>query len=183
MPGARYFVTICLRERAAGLTDEPCSSAIRDAWERAAPEAETLGALIMPDHLHWLFVLGRRLTLSQIIARFKSHTRPALATGGLSWETNYWDRRLRPEDGTESFGAYIYLNPYRAGLIPYTQPWPHGYWPKPGAFLFFDALGPSGEPPANWRSEKPAGWSSEPSPRRYRPPRSAIACDGAPSAS
>lgn len=61
----------------------------------------------MPDHIHLLFSLGSRLSLSQVIQKFKSKTKQALNSHDLKWQANFFEHRLRPDVEMEQFALYI----------------------------------------------------------------------------
>ena len=125
--GTAYFLTLCTRSRAHGLNATEPASAIKS--ELAALEGDQSlllqGAVIMSDHVHVLGAIANRLTLGQIVGRLKAKTNPALRLRGISWQGNYYEHRMRPNDPIEDVIRYLYLNPYRAGLIELhdTYPW------------------------------------------------------------
>lgn len=121
LPRARYFITLCTENREAGLTETSYAEAILNTWREhhRAGDFKLQCGTIMPDHFHALFEPGERLSLSQVISKFKS-TCPST----ISWQRNYYDHRLRADDAMEPFSKYIFLNPYRKQLIPLKQAWP-----------------------------------------------------------
>jgi REP element-mobilizing transposase RayT len=78
----------------------------------------------MPDHIHLLIQLGDVLSLGKCIARFKSKTVAALRLEGMAWQPGYFDHRLRSREDRRPYFIYIYLNPYRAGLLLAESVWP-----------------------------------------------------------
>ncbi len=98
--------------------------------ERAAMEADGTwqvdAEVIMPDHVHYLFELGPRLPLGRTIARLKGRTASNLHAAGLSWQSGYFDHRLRDKEDMLPVLFYILLNPVRAGLTDRGESWP-GY--------------------------------------------------------
>ena len=70
-------------------------------------------ATVMPDHVHWLFQLGGRLSLGRIVAQWKAATRKVLAANDLAWQRDFFERHLRENEGLEAYGLYVFLNPYR----------------------------------------------------------------------
>ncbi len=93
----------------------------------------------MPDHLHLLVRLTGNLGIARCIARLKSKTRPHLSVHDLAWQPNFYEHRLRPDDAIEEVVRYIFLNPYRAGVVsidaPYRWFWlgtEDAVWFKPG---------------------------------------------------
>jgi REP element-mobilizing transposase RayT len=153
IPEAVYFLNICTRPRAPVLLREeniPCLRAAFDAI--TGDDAEMLAATIMPDHVHLLFRLGRRLVFDRVMAKFK-----ALARGSgrksWHWQENGFERRLRPDDLAEHYAFYIFMNPYQAGLIPMTEAWPFWICPEPRRFVFPEYIDEKGIPPPEWLVE------------------------------
>jgi hypothetical protein len=109
-----------------------------------------LAATVMPEHVHLLFVLGHQITLSQVHAKYKSKTKAALAGVGLSWQSNFFDHRLREQIPLERFARYIYLNPYAKALVPLTETWP--FWHLGSKFIpeFVLHLEKGVSPPVEW---------------------------------
>lgn len=81
-------------------------------------------ATVMPDHLHLIVLLGRRLSLGKAVQRLKAKTAETLRSAGLGWERDFFDHRLRVEDDGRSLFLNIYLNPYRKQLCARDLPWP-----------------------------------------------------------
>ena len=120
IPNAEYFATVCSDQRSTGLASSAVASAIL-AEMRAMDSDKTWHlrcAVVMPDHVHVLFVLGERLPLGKSIARLKSKTKPPLATqaSDLDWERDFYEHHVRPDEDHLALFLYIFLNPYRAGL-------------------------------------------------------------------
>jgi putative transposase len=86
-------------------------------------DMELLAHTIMPDHVHILAALCGRLTVSQAVGKLKAPTKPALRSAGATWQENFFEHRLRPEDAAGAYARYIFLNPYRARLIPRIEVW------------------------------------------------------------
>jgi putative transposase len=125
-PHSDYFITCCTREKQSGLTSPLVAGALLTTLSHIETDGHWTirGAVIMADHLHLLVTLHDRLALSRILARFKSKTKPALITGGLQWQGNYYEHHLRQSDAAEDVLLYIFLNPYRAGLVANTEVYP-----------------------------------------------------------
>ncbi len=149
--GASYFVTLCTRNRLSGLNEDPIATAI--VSELLSMEADGAVAprawVIMPDHLHCLMQTTSRLSLSQVIGRIKSKTRRALEARNSMWQGNYYEHRLRPDDPIAEVLRYIFLNPYRAGLIPQTATYPH-YWIRTEERDWFSATIDDNRPFPEW---------------------------------
>ena len=108
-----------------------------------------LGAVIMPDHLHLLLTLHDRQPLGRVIARLKSKSKPALAPVGLRWQGNYYEHRLHAEDSVEAVLLYIFLNPYRAELVPASGKYPL-FWLGAEESTWFEPKLDIGKPFPEW---------------------------------
>jgi len=69
----------------------------------------------MPDHLHWLLVLGEKRNLSTVVGGVKSLS--AHRIGHRIWQTGFHDHALRHEKDLKEVGRYVVANPLRAGLV------------------------------------------------------------------
>jgi REP element-mobilizing transposase RayT len=125
MMGARYFITMVTKDRSYGLSNSPVRDEILNAWRvlHKSNDFEFYCGTVMPDHVHCIFKLGARLELARLSAKFKSLTRKAVKEVGLQWQENYFDHRIRPDVSIEQFARYVFLNPYRKGLISFDEEW------------------------------------------------------------
>ena len=151
-PGTTYFVTCCTQNRRSGLTNPVVAGVLRTLVVNldSSHDTATIAFTVMPDHMHWLFALGPRLSLGRVIARWKVQSRSALAGAGLVWQRDFFEHSLRSEESPEEYGLYVFLNPYRAGLLPAMAQWPHWYVPHLEALGFIGQLNPDGTPPREW---------------------------------
>lgn len=154
-PRFTYFVTLCEVNRQPVLTEARTATAIRDAilGLHQAADLELVAGTLMPDHVHLLFVLGERLSLSRIIGKLKTQTSGPLRDGAARWQDNYYDHRLREADAREPFAKYIFLNPYRANLLSRKESWAHWFRAGPINFAFEEAVRTLGEVPREWLDE------------------------------
>ena len=88
-------------------------------------EVELVEGHAMPDHVHLLFQLGNTLTLDRVVAKWRTLVRRAVP--GLAWQANFFEHRLRADELSEGYAWYVFMNPYRAGLIGTDSVWP-GWW-------------------------------------------------------
>ncbi|MEM9158388.1 MAG: transposase [Verrucomicrobiota bacterium] len=125
IPGARYFVTLCVEQRKAVLDRGKVMERLVEALRSLQREKDInlLCAVVMPDHLHVLFTLGKRLSLSQVWARFKVQTKEALLDWGAKWQENFHDHRIRDSESVDRFAYYSFLNPYVKGLLAVDEIW------------------------------------------------------------
>ena len=85
--------------------------------------SSTLAYVVMPDHLHWLFVLGESQSLSATVAAVKSIS--ARNIGERVWQTGFHDYGVRREDDLKRLARYVVANPLRAGLVDEIGAYPH----------------------------------------------------------
>jgi putative transposase len=154
-PNVIYFVTWCTHLRANGLNIDRIGAALREIIRAmdATEDTTTHALTVMPDHVHWLFTLGNRLSLGRVIARAKSQSRLALATARLEWQRDFFEHRLGPDETVEPYALYIFLNPYRADLITAGEKWRNWWCPHPELLTFVSMLTPVGTPPKEWIGE------------------------------
>ena len=122
--GATYFITICCRERHR---NQLCQKAVATAIFKTAARYDQrqnwylLLLLLMPDHLHALISIGSDAPLATVIGNFK---RATAKFGRVAWQRNFFDHRLRRDEGLMQKGEYICENPVRAGLVNQADDWP-----------------------------------------------------------
>ncbi|MBM4037603.1 MAG: hypothetical protein FJ290_03735 [Planctomycetes bacterium] len=115
---------ICFTEPSAA---EVIVSSIR--WHQERGFAHLLGFVVMPDHVHWVFVLGERRALDDVMRGFGSVTwqgfRRAYEAGiGRVWEEDYHEHRLRSDERCWATIEYVHQNPVRKGLCAKAEDWP-----------------------------------------------------------
>lgn len=76
--------------------------------------SQTLCFIVMPDHLHWLFVL-RKDSLAVVMQLLKG--RSAHAAGFPLWQDNYHDHAVRKDEDLRAIARYIIANPLRKKLV------------------------------------------------------------------
>jgi len=124
--GSEYFLTFCTAHRQQGLDAEPIASAILAEIHRMETEGvwRSRCAVVMRDHIHLLVQLADKLTLGKAVARLKGKTSARLKAAGIPWQDGYYEHLMRPKEDRLPVFLYIYLNPYRAGLLPAGKIWP-----------------------------------------------------------
>ena len=153
LPDTSYFVTIGTAERRPGLTADSVSSTLRTELHAIETDghARVQGTTIMPDHAHLLLRTTGSLPLSRIIARLKSKTRGPLAKEGLTWQRNFFEHRIRPDESVEAVLRYIVMNPVRAKLISSPEDYAHT-WLGTEEAEWFDWRSPPESKPPTWIS-------------------------------
>jgi REP element-mobilizing transposase RayT len=130
-PGRPYLITTVTRDRWPLLGDwlagRACARVLHEA--PADTPVSPLAWVIMPDHVHWLFVLEAG-SLSAAVRRFKSRSARAVndAAGrsGPLWQAGYHDRAVRREEDLRALARYVIANPLRAGLCRHVCEYP--FW-------------------------------------------------------
>ena len=131
-PGAAYHITKCRDNRSSlSLTDAAAAESIVASidWHRRNRHAHLLAFVVMPDHVHWVFVLGEVRALDTVMEGFGSVTwqgfrRVYGPKVGKVWEDEYHDHRLRSEERVWGTLEYVHENPVRKGLCGKAEDWP-----------------------------------------------------------
>lgn len=58
---------------------------------------------------------------------------------GLSWQMRFFEHRMRAREGRGPVFRYVFLNPYRKGLLRVEDSWP-GYWCCDADREWFEAM-------------------------------------------
>jgi putative transposase len=154
--GAEYVLTFCTELRRNGLTSPEVARHILGELDRMTTDAiwSPRSAVIMPDHVHLLVQLGDKLSLGRAIARLKAKSGQFLKQAGIQWQDGYYEHRLRSHEDPLPVFLYIYLNPYRAGLLSSDQRWPWFTCSEPDR-SWFTSLLDQGLPEPDWLSGLP----------------------------
>jgi REP element-mobilizing transposase RayT len=149
--GSDYFLTLNLRRPASGLERANTTASVKS--ECSSMEREGLWtvrtATVMPDHMHLLVTLGDSGGISAAIRLLKGRIVPILRTTGLRWQSGFYDRLLREGDDRLPVFLYVFLNPYRAGLIDAGQTWP-GFWCRAEDWEWFNKMTDADCPFPEW---------------------------------
>jgi REP element-mobilizing transposase RayT len=128
-PGRAYLLTAVTHGREP-IFHEWHLARLLIAEMRAAHDSnavESLAWVLMPDHLHWLVVIGD-MPLQTLAQRIKSRSAIAINKARLRhdklWQKGFHDRALRREDDLQSVARYIVANPLRAGLVKHLGDYP-----------------------------------------------------------
>ena len=83
-------------------------------------------ALLMPDHLHALVSFPGNEDMRRVVANFKEIT---AKRGGIAWQRDFFDHRLRGNESWREKWEYIAMNPVRKGLAVSPQEWAYVWRP------------------------------------------------------
>jgi putative transposase len=147
-PGASYFITICAERPCAGLIAPETESIVRRHYLEIA-DWSVHCAVTMPDHLHLLVTLSASGELAKCVRACKGRLSPHLRRIGIRWQPSFYDHRLRNEEDWLPVFLYIFLNPYRARLIPPSESWP-GYYCSREDWAWFAPLTAEKRPEPAW---------------------------------
>ena len=67
----------------------------------------------------------------------------------MKWQEGFYEHRLRKTEDLLPVFLYVYLNPYRAGLISTDQTWP-GYYCAPEDWIWFGVMTANAVPQPEW---------------------------------
>jgi REP element-mobilizing transposase RayT len=91
-------------------------------------DVDSLAWVVMPDHLHWLFVLHRQ-SISEVVRRVKGKSAYAINSHRgrhtKVWQHGFHDHAVRKEEDIKHIARYIIANPLRAGLVKTVGDYPH----------------------------------------------------------
>jgi REP element-mobilizing transposase RayT len=91
--------------------------------------SETIGFVVMPNHLHWMFKLTASKELGDLLMMVKGRSSRKINILRHSnkpvWQKNYYDHCLRHDEDLIKNMRYIVANPLRAGLVPSLKFYPH----------------------------------------------------------
>ncbi|EDY86761.1 conserved hypothetical protein [gamma proteobacterium HTCC5015] len=119
--GAIYSVTLACYQKQALFADFYSGRCFVKGLKEVESQADTLCFVVMPDHVHWLFQLSEKASLSVVVQKVKSITRKEWGRQMLShqplWQRGFYDRAIRAEKDILPIARYIVANPVRANLV------------------------------------------------------------------
>ena len=133
IPGQIYLITTVTHKRQPIFTDFYCARIVVNTlkYTELTCGLKSLSFVLMPDHLHWLFSLGKKSSLSQVVGNIKR--RSAYRVNEFKdksslpvWQPGFHDYALRKEDEIRDVARYIVANPLRAGLVDMIGDYP--FW-------------------------------------------------------
>lgn len=136
VPGGTYFFTVVTHERRPILTTPLARECLREAIsdERDARPFEQFAIVLLPDHLHaiWILPPGDDDYSTRWEMVKSTFTRNYLKRGGeegattLSrlkhreravWQRRFWEHTCEDEDDLKRFCDYLHWNPVKHGLV------------------------------------------------------------------
>jgi REP element-mobilizing transposase RayT len=82
--------------------------------------------LLMPDHLRALISFPPSVRpMRTVVSKWKEWTAKEI---GIVWQRDFFEHRLRGDEGLREKADYILLNPVRKGLVGQAEDWPYVYF-------------------------------------------------------
>lgn len=156
VPGGTFFLTAVTYERRPVFADARAVALLRQALGRVKRELpfEIPGAVVLPDHVHFLWSLPRgdtdyskRIGLTKVlttrwlcgVAALPDRVSPSRRRRheGDVWQRRFWEHTITDEDDFERHLDYIHYNPVKHGLVGCPHQWRHSSfsrWVERGAF-------------------------------------------------
>jgi putative transposase len=121
---AIIFLTVCTKNRAPLLANEPIHQILRELWSDAS-QWRVGSYVLLPDHAH-LFVAKSRydsVALRTWIRWWKRESTRRSGRGDTLWHPNFWDTRVRTPTLYAQKRLYVRENPVRHGLVDKASEW------------------------------------------------------------
>jgi len=121
--GAIFFITISCADREANqLAHEETAKILWEALEFRQERGDWFVHLIllMPDHVHALISFPPDRDMRKVIANWKEVTAKKTR---IRWQRDFFDHRLRGDEGYDEQAHYIRLNPVRKKLCLRPEDW------------------------------------------------------------
>lgn len=118
-----YFVTTVTAGRAPYFLDPACGRLVVAEMRRLhdVGYVESLAWVLMPDQVHWLFQLGSKAPLSEVMKLFKARSARQInrlrVRQGAVRQKAFHDHALREEEDVRDVARYIVANPLRAHIV------------------------------------------------------------------
>ena len=156
VPGGTFFLTLVTFERQRLFAAAENIARLRRALAIVKRERpfEVAAAVIMPDHLHFVWTLpAGDADFSSRAGRFKVLFTQSVRESGAArvrstrsrqrhrestiWQRRFWEHVVRDEHDLERRVDYIHYNPVKHGLVACPHQWPYSSferWVQRGAY-------------------------------------------------
>jgi REP element-mobilizing transposase RayT len=128
--GRPYLITVVTQFRASVFYDFYVARILVDEFRYLHDSGivESLAWVIMPDHLHWLFI-PQDSSISSVVKQLKGRSswriHKRLGKRGTLWQKGFHDRALRKNEDIQGVARYIVANPLPAGIVRRVGDYPH----------------------------------------------------------
>ena len=127
-----FYVTCCVRDRAAVLANDSIVEIPTAAWrDAAAVHGWIVGRyVVMPEHVHFFASPAghQAKDLSRFIESWKRWTKRQIrgsAAPQFEWQREFFDHLMRSEESYEEKWEYARANPVRASMVTDPDEWPY----------------------------------------------------------
>jgi len=123
LPDHAYLVTTVTANRTCLFTDLWLGREVVLTMREldTSDACETYAYVVIPDHVHWLFLLGKTMRLSKLVQRFKGISARRVnclrKEKAPVWQPSFHDHAVRSEESLTELARYTIMNPVRAGLV------------------------------------------------------------------
>jgi len=125
----RFFLTLCTNEKKKRFTGEWNYDQMQTFLSRSAGKYRIHVCVycFMPEHVHLLVFGEPDADIQAFIRLFKQLTSFYFKqkTGQKLWQTSFFDRKLRTDEGTIEVAQYVLSNPVRRGLTKNPLDYPY----------------------------------------------------------
>jgi len=144
VPGGIYFLTLVTHFRRPLFKELDNINLLRAATAKIKAEKpfEIIAAVVLPDHLHFLWQLpSNDANYSQRVSRLKviftrAYKANNYSSGEISasrlkhresdvWQRRFWEHAIRDEADLQQHLDYIHYNPVKHGLVSCPHLWSH----------------------------------------------------------
>jgi len=124
LPHHAYHITFVTKHRKPVFNDFFHATVMRLSLQSSDKSnlTETMAFCIMPDHVHWLFLL-KNDSLSRVVSRAKAMFSRSLKK--KLWQEGFYDHGIRSDESLKEIARYIVANPLRAKLVDSIGEYPH----------------------------------------------------------
>ena len=127
-----YFITVCCKERGR---NQLANCEIGFPLLETVKHRNRCGiwyahiALLMPDHVHLILAFPEiEKRVQTTVSKWKEWTAKSLK---IEWQRDFFEHRLRKEEGFREKADYVLANPVRAGLVQKAEDWPYVFIAEP----------------------------------------------------
>lgn len=149
VPGGTFFLTLVTYKRIPLFSESENISRLRSAIAKTRIERpfEITGAVVLPDHIHFLWTLppgdsdysqrvsrlkilftrslrGRRTLPQNVSASRRKHRESDV------WQRRFWEHAIRDETDLKKHLDYIHYNPVKHGLVSCPHLWEYSSFRK-----------------------------------------------------
>lgn len=117
-----YFITTCSFNKQKLFVRKIATQVVFDTidWLEKEKRINCYFAILMPDHLHLIFQLLEKKSLSEVMKSLKGFTERKLKGHlGLNtpvWQNQFYDHLIREDEDLIDIMKYCFYNPVRRGL-------------------------------------------------------------------